>query len=68
MVFSTEGVHVGRRKKKAAEAAAAAAEAVEATLVEDTEEKKGSFLKKVLFLGVLAGIGFAVFKFRQSTM
>ena len=52
---------MGRRKKQAA-----AAEVVEPVIVE--EEKKGHFLRNLLFLGLLAGVGFAVFKFRQSQL
>ena len=55
-----QGDIVGRRKKQAA-----AAEVVEPVIV---EEKKGHFLRNLLFLGLLAGVGFAVFKFRQSQL
>ena len=52
---------MGRRKKQEA-----VAEVVEPVIVE--EAKKGHFFRNVLFLGLLAGVGFAVFKFRQSQL
>ena len=55
---------MGRRKKQAV----AEASAPSAVVVEEAPAKKGSFFKKLLFVGVLAGVGFAVFKLRQSSM